>query len=92
MKVLKEAEIVIDTSRLKSGELTVELAEFLEEKTGVKAEIADAEIRLRKVDFRKPYLRVLVRKFLHREDLRDDFRLIIEGEKLIVKERKFSSS
>ena len=89
---MSRAEILIDTSELRSSELNLELAKFLEEKTGGKAEIADAEIRLRNVNVRKPYLRVLVRKFLHREDLKEDFRVIIDGEKLIVKERKFSSS
>jgi len=88
---MSETEILIDASELKSREdkETVEaLAKFLEEKTGGNAKIINGEIRLENANIRKSYLRVLVRKFLHAEELREYFRVIVDAEKLIVKERK----
>jgi len=92
---MSEAKLLIDASELESKENreTVEaLAKFLEEKTGGTAELMNGEIRLENVTVRKSYLRTLVRKFLHKEKLREYFRVLAEAEKLIVKEKKTTVS
>jgi len=88
-------EIRVDISELKSeGSDTIkELAEFLEEKTEAEVETVTNEITLKgeEKNISKKYLRVLLRKFLHRIELRDYFRVISAGENtLIVKERKIA--
>jgi hypothetical protein len=88
-------EIRVDISELKSeGSDTIkELAEFLEEKTKAEVETATNEITLKdeEKNISKKHLRVLLRKFIHRIELRDYFRVISGGENtLIVKERKIA--
>ncbi len=88
-------EIRVDISELKSeGSDTIkELAEFLEEKTKAEVETATNEITLKgeEKNISKKYLRVLLRKFLHRIELRDYFRVIGGGENIfIVKERRIA--
>lgn len=90
------SSIIIEISELRSRyEETVKaLAEFLESKLGVKIEVSDSEVRVEseKGAVSRDYLRVLLRKFLHREDLKEEFRVIsgIEGT-LVIKERKLIS-
>jgi Ribosomal L22e protein family len=87
------AEIMVDASELKEeGSKAVQaLADFLKEKTS-----ADVTTEGKKITVRgegkavtKKYLRVLLKKFLHKRELKEDFR-IISGEEntLRVKERK----
>ena len=88
-------EIRVDISELKNeGSDTIkELAEFLEEKTKAEVETATNEITLKdeEKNISKKHLRVLLRKFIHRIELRDYFRVISGGENtLIVKERKIA--
>ena len=85
----------IDISELKSegSDLIKELAELLEEKTKAEVETATDEIVVKgegkKVS--RSYLRVLLRKFLHKQELKEYFRVIGGKENtLIVKERKIS--
>jgi hypothetical protein len=87
---MSENEVVVEVSDLgKEDKETVEsLARFLEEKTGGTARILDDEIRLQNMSLRKPHLRVLIRKFLHKEELKEYFRVIISAERLVIKERK----
>jgi hypothetical protein len=87
---MSENEVVVEVSDLgKEDKETVEsLARFLEEKTGGTARIFDDEIRLQNMSLRKPHLRVLIRKFLHKEELKEYFRVIISAERLVIKERK----
>lgn len=88
-------EMRVDISELKSegGDLIEELAEFLKEKTKAEVETATDEIVVKgegkKVS--RSYLRVLLRKFLHKQELKEYFRVIGGKENtLIVKERKIS--
>jgi hypothetical protein len=86
-------EMRIDISELKAegDELIKELVNFLHERTGLEVERVADEIVM-EADERgvpKQYLRVLLRKFLHRAGLKDYFRVIGGKENtLIVKERK----
>lgn len=89
------SETKINISELKSegGDLIKELAEFLKEKTEVDVETATSQIIVKSEEKPVPrkYLRVLLRKFLHKNELRNYFRVIGGRENtLIVKERKVS--
>jgi len=72
------------------------LSEFLKEKLKTKIDMADREITLKPETKgqlpSKDYLRVLLRKFLHKEDLKEEFRVIAGKENvLVIKERKLVS-
>lgn len=89
------AEKRIDISELKSegSDIIKELAEFLEEKTKAEVETATNEIIVKGEGktISKKYLRVLLRKFLHKIELKDYFRVIGGRENtLIVKEKKIA--
>ncbi len=87
------AEIKIDVSELKAegGDVVKELAEFLKEKTNAEVKTLTNEIVVQSEEksFSKKYLRVLLRKFLHKSELKDYYR-VISGEEgaLKVKGRK----
>jgi hypothetical protein len=87
------AEIKVDISELKAegGDIVKELAEFLKEKTNAKVETLTNEIVVKSEEknVSKQYLRVLLRKFLHKSELKDFYK-VISGEKgtLKVKGRK----
>jgi hypothetical protein len=85
----------VDISELKSegSDLIKELAEFLKEKTKVEVETATNEIIVKGEEnvIPKKYLRVLLRKFLHKTELKDYFRVISSKENtLTIKEIKIS--
>lgn len=89
------SEMKIDISELKSegSDLIKELVEFLKEKTKSEVETLTDEIAVKGEGkaVSRTYLRVLLRKFLHKQELRDYFRVIGGRENtLIVKERKIS--
>ncbi|MEM2937033.1 MAG: 60S ribosomal protein L22 [Candidatus Bathyarchaeia archaeon] len=89
------AEIKIDVSELKSegDEVIKKLADFLREKAGVKVEAVSNEIIVNSggKNVSKKYLRVLLKKFLHKNELRDYFRVIsVKESTLKVKEIKIS--
>lgn len=86
-------EIKIDITELKAegDEVIKELVDFLREKTSANVETATNEITIKteEKEIPKQYLRVLLRKFLHKIELKDYFRVIGGKENtLIVKERK----
>ncbi|MGQ9538688.1 MAG: 60S ribosomal protein L22 [Candidatus Bathycorpusculaceae bacterium] len=86
-------EIKIDITELKAegDEVIKELADFLREKTRANVETATNEIiiKMEEKEIPKQYLRVLLRKFLHKSELKDYFRVIGGKENtLTVKERK----
>lgn len=88
-------EIRVDISELKGegSNLIQELAEFLKEKTKAEVETAANEIIVKSEEKNVPrsYLRVLLRKYLHKQKLREYFRVIGGKENtLIIKERKIS--
>jgi hypothetical protein len=89
------SEMRVDTSELKSegSDLIKDLAEFLEEKTKAEVKRATDEIVVKdeRKNVSRSYLRVLLRKFLHKQELKEYFRVIGGKENtLIIKERKIS--
>ncbi len=85
--------IKISEFRGKNDENVNDLAEFLEGKIDAKIDVARSEITINYENRgevpSKTYLRVLLRKFLHKADLKEEFR-VISGEEdvFIIKERK----
>ncbi|MFB0567338.1 MAG: 60S ribosomal protein L22 [Candidatus Bathyarchaeia archaeon] len=94
------SSIIIDVSELRDveGESVKELAEFLEEKIEAKIDVGSNEITVKtgnegKAVPSKAYLRVLLRKFLHRAELKGEFRVISSGENvLMIKTRREARS
>jgi len=90
---LSTVAIKISELRGKNDENVNDLAEFLEGKVDAKINVAGGEITLnfeagRKVPS-KAYVRVLLRKFLHKAELNEKFRVISEkGNVFIIKERR----
>jgi hypothetical protein len=88
-------EIRVNISELnrEGSDVVKELVEFLKEKTQVEVETLADEIAV-KGDGKtvsKSYLRVLLRKFLHKQELKEYFRVIgAKEDTLIVKERKIA--
>jgi hypothetical protein len=89
----KVVEMKVDASELKGDEknLIEKLADFLKEKTGGEVSTA-AEVVTVKGEgeaLSKKYLRVTVKKFLHKHELSEFFRVIGgEENQLKIKERK----
>ncbi len=89
ISLIKIAEL-----RSEEGDETVkELVEFLEEKVGVKPDVTSDDITLNyKEDDKIPsraHLRVLLRKFLHKAELKEWFRVIAGAENaLVIKAKK----
>jgi len=86
-------ETRINISELKSegSDLIKELTAFLEEKTKAEVETTTDIIIVKgeEVNISKKYLRVLLKKFLHKTELKDYFRVIGKEENtLMVKEKK----
>ncbi|MEM2104320.1 MAG: 60S ribosomal protein L22 [Candidatus Bathyarchaeia archaeon] len=87
------AEFKIEVSELKrEGAETIKgLVDFLREKTGADVEALTSEVTIKTDgdEISKRHLRVLLRKFLHKAELKDYFRVITGKENsLIIKERK----
>ena len=87
--------IVIKISELRSKdeENVEDLAEFLEGRADATVDVTSDEITLKYEEGKKgpsrSYLRVLLRKFLHKAELKEEFRVISGKENLfIIKERK----
>jgi len=85
--------IKISELRGKNDENINDLAEFLEGKVEAKIDVARSEIILNYENGGeappKTYLRVLLRKFLHKAELKEEFRVISGKENVfIIKERK----
>ena len=88
-------EVRVDISELKSegSDVIKELVEFLEEKTKAEMERGTDEIVVKDEgkNVSRSYLRVLLRKFLHKQELKEYFRVIGGKENtLVIKERKIS--
>ena len=86
-------ETRINISELKSegSDLIKELTAFLEEKTKAEVETTTDIIIVKgeEVNISKKYLRVLLKKFLHKSELKDYFRVIGKEENtLMIKEKK----
>jgi len=90
-------ETRINISELKSegSDVIKELAEFLKEKTNAKIETGTTEIIVKEKDeeetVSRQYLRLLLKKFLHKKELKDYFRVIGGKENVLtVKEKKIA--
>jgi hypothetical protein len=86
-------EMKVDASELKGDEakLIEKLADFLKEKTGGDV-VTDAKMVTVKGEglaLAKKYVRVTVKKFLHKHELSDSFKVIVSEENTLkIKERK----
>ncbi len=85
-------EMKVNASELKGDEdkLIEKLADFLKDKTGGDV-TTDAKIVTVKGEgeaLSKKYVRIIVKKFLHKHELSETFKVIGDEEALKVKERK----
>jgi len=73
-----------------NGETVKELMSFLEDRIDVEVKVVGDKITMDEENTpSKAYLRVLIRKFLHQTDLKEDFRVISSKENVFtIKERK----
>jgi len=87
-------ETRINISELKSegSNLIKEMADFLKEKTKAEVETTvDAIIVKGEGGYvSRKYLRVLLKKFLHKKELKDYFKVIGKENALMVKEKKIA--
>jgi hypothetical protein len=87
------AEAKIDISELKDegSDVIKDLATYLKEKTNAKVETGGNEIVVKgeEPNVSRTYLRVLLKKFIHKKELKEHFRIIGGKENtLIVKGKK----
>ena len=89
-----ETKINISDLKKEGSDVVKELTAFLKEKTDAKVEAETAEITVKgegEEAISRTYLRVLLRKFLHRQELRDYYRVIGgKDNTLVVKEKKIA--
>ena len=86
-----ETRIDISELKIEKGDITKKLADFLKEKTS-----ADVDIEGKKLTVRgegeaagKKYAKVLIKKFLHQNGLKETYRVIMDkDDTLKVKERR----
>lgn len=86
--------IQISELRGENAEKIEDLAEFLGGRVDAKIDVTSSEIILNYEDEKerppKTYVRVLLRKFLHKAELKEQFRVISGGENVfIIKEIKY---
>ena len=86
------AETRINISEMKSEDssLIKELADFLKEKTEAEVETTVDAIIVKSEDknVSRKYVRVLLKKFLHKNELKEYFRIIGTEETITVKRKK----
>jgi hypothetical protein len=86
-----ETKINVSELKTENGDLIKELTQFLKEKTKAEVETATSDITVKGEgeNVSRTYLRVLLKKFLHKKELKDRFRIIGEKENtLMIKEKK----
>ncbi|HEY4674480.1 MAG TPA: 60S ribosomal protein L22 [Candidatus Bathyarchaeia archaeon] len=87
-----ETRINISELKGEGGEIIKELTKYLKEKTNAEVETAatnEIVVKSQEEGVSRSYLRVLLRKFLHKNELKDYFRVIGGKENtLVVKEKK----
>ncbi len=93
------SSIVIDISELRKmdSEEIGELEKFLKEKLKADVKAADREITVKTEKKGEPlkrdHIRVLLKKYLHKAELKEDFRVIAGPENtLMIKERKLAEA
>jgi hypothetical protein len=88
-----ETKINISELKGEGSDLIKKLTEFLKEKTKVEVEatINSIIVKGEGKTVSRTYLRVLLKKFLHKNELKDYFRVIgLEENTLMVKEKKIA--
>jgi len=82
-------EMKVNASELK-GDLIGKLSDFLKDKTGgdVSTEGKTVTVKGEGEALSKKYVRITVKKFLHKNELTDTFKVIGDEEALKIKERK----
>lgn len=72
------------------GETVKDLISFLEDRIDAEVKVVGGKITIDEENApSKAYLRVLIRKFLHQVELKEDFRVILSKENVFtIKERK----
>ncbi len=87
-------EMKVDASELKGDESKIveKLADFLKEKTGgeVTTEGKTVTVKGEGEALSKKYVRLTVKKFLHKHELSESFKVIGDEEALKIKERKLA--
>lgn len=81
----------VDASELKGeAKLVEKLSDFLKEKTGgdVTTEGKTVTVKGEGEALGKKYVRIVIKKFLHKHELSDSFKVIGEEDALKIKERK----
>jgi len=84
-------EMRVDASELKGeAKLVEKLSDFLKEKTGgdVTTEGKTVTVKGEGEALGKKYVRIVIKKFLHKHELSDSFKVIGEEDALKIKERK----
>ena len=85
-------EMKVDASELKGDEskLLEKLADFLKDKTGgdVSTEGKTVTVKGEGEALAKKYVRIIVKKFLHKHELSESFKVIGDAEALKIKKRK----
>lgn len=84
-------EMKVDASELKGeAKLVEKLSDFLKEKTGgdVTTEGKTVTVKGEGEALGKKYVRIVVKKFLHKHELSDSFKVIGEEDALKIKDRK----
>lgn len=91
------SSIVVDISELRKayGEEVEKLEAFLKDRIKTEINVADREITLKPKEKSempsRDYMRVLLKKYLHKAELREEFRVIAGKENmLIIKGRKLA--
>ena len=89
------SSIIVDISELRSAysEEVDNLEKFFKDKVKAEIEVADREITLKPGEKgevpSRDYMRVLLKKYLHKAELKEEFRVIAGKENiLIIKRRK----
>jgi hypothetical protein len=82
-------EMKVNASDLK-GDLVSKLSDFLKDKTGgdVSTEGKTVTVKGEGEALSKKYVRIIVKKFLHKQELSETFKVMGDEETLKIKERK----
>jgi|YelNatPaOPRAMG01_1025707.scaffolds.fasta_scaffold159454_2 hypothetical protein len=83
-------EIVVDMSELKDGEndAAKKVAGYLGEKTGLEATVDSKKVKVKGDLVSRKYLRTLLKKYLHKQKLKDLYRVISEDENVLKLKRR----
>jgi hypothetical protein len=87
---MTETRINISEVKSEDSSLIKELADFLKEKTEAEVETTTDAIIVKSEDknVSRKYVRVLLKKFLHKNELKEYFRIIGTEETITVKRKK----